>query len=333
MASIAIIGQGYMANAHAAAWANAGQGDAIKYICTPRPKEGAVAAAAKAKYISDLEIVLNDPDVKYVSITTPTLTHKEISLALLAAGKHVLLEKPIAFTLSDALEIEAASKKSSGSLMLAHVVRFFLGYQKLHEATVRGDLGKVLSVQARRFSPKPTWAAWLGDESQSGGMLLDFSIHDFDQINLYLGKPIEVFTLQTSPTGPAEITIKYEGGGVGQVQSFMNAAPGVPFTSTIDLLGTDGIAHYEFSAISATEESSSGNSAGVNSWHVFSAGGNTVEQIPSDDPYGRQVAYFFDQAKRGGKYDLISTHDAISALKVSLAAKQSLKEGRPVSIA
>jgi len=163
--------------------------------------------------------------------------------------------------------------------------------------------------------------------------LLDFSIHDFDQINLYLGKPIEVFTLQTSPTGPAEITIKYEGGGVGQVQSFMNAAPGVPFTSTIDLLGTDGIAHYEFSAISATEESSSGNSAGVNSWHVFSAGGNTVEQIPSDDPYGRQVAYFFDQAQRGGKYDLISTHDAISALKVSLAAKQSLKEGGPVSIA
>jgi len=76
MASIAIIGQGYMANAHAAAWANAGQGDAIKYICTPRPKEGAVAAAAKAKYISDLEIVLNYPDVKYVSVTTPTLTHK-----------------------------------------------------------------------------------------------------------------------------------------------------------------------------------------------------------------------------------------------------------------
>ena len=333
MASIAIIGQGYMANAHAAAWANAGQSDAIKYICTPRPKEGAVAAATKAKYVSDLEIVLNDPDVKYVSVTTPTLTHKEISLALLAAGKHVLLEKPIAFTVSDTLEIEAAAKKSSGSLMLAHVVRFFLGYQKLHEASVRGDLGKVLSVQARRFSPKPTWAAWLGDESQSGGMLLDFSIHDFDQINLYLGKPIEVFTLQTSPTGPAEITIKYEGGGVGQVQSFMNAAPGVPFTSTIDLLGTDGIAHYEFSAISATEESSSGNSAGVNSWHVFSAGGNTVEQIPSDDPYGRQVAYFFEQAQRGGKYDLISTHDAISALKVSLAAKQSLKEGRPVSIA
>ena len=149
---------------------------------------------------------------------------------------------------------------------------------------------------------------------------------------MYLGKPIEVFAMQTDPTGPADITVKYENGGVGQVQSFMNAAPGVPFTSTIDLLGTSGIAHYEFSAISATEESSAGNSAGVNSWHVFSSKGNTVNQIPTDDPYGRQIKYFYDQAKAGGKYDLTPTPSAIAALQVSLAAKASLKEGRPVSI-
>ena len=225
-----------------------------------------------------------------------------------------------------------AASKSSGSLMIAQVVRFFLGYQKLREVSESGELGKLLSVHARRFSPKPTWATWLGDESQSGGMLVDFSIHDFDQINMYLGKPVEVFAAQTSQSGPAEITVKYEGGGVGQVQSFMNAAEGVPFTSTIDLLGTSGIAHYEFSAISATEESSSGNNAGVNSWHVFSSKGNTVEQIASDDPYGRQVKYFFDQASSGGKYDLSPTPSAIAALQVCLAAKASLKEGRPVAI-
>jgi len=138
--------------------------------------------------------------------------------------------------------------------------------------------------------------------------------------------------MQTSPSGPAEITIKYADGGVGQVQSFMNAAPGVPFTSTIDLLGTKGIGHYEFSAISATEESSAGNSAGVNRWHLFSSTGNTVGQIASDDPYGRQIAYFLEQARSGGKYELISTTAAISALQVSLAAKQSLKENRPVPI-
>jgi len=321
-----------MANAHAAAWARAGQADSIKYICTPRPKEGSVPAATRAHYISDLNVISNDDDIKFVSVCTPTPSHKEIAVALLAAGKHVLLEKPLALTIQDARVIAEATANSSGSLMVAHVVRFFLGYQRLHEISQSGELGKLLSVHARRFSPKPTWATWLGDESQSGGMLVDFSIHDFDQLNSYLGVPVEVFAAQTSSLGPAEITVKYAGGGVGQVQSFMDASAGVPFTSTIDLLGTEGIAHYEFSAISATEESSSSSSAGVNSWHVFSSKGTTIEQIATDDPYGREIKYFFDQARAGGSYELSPMSAAVSALQVCLAAKASLKEGRPVSI-
>jgi len=138
--------------------------------------------------------------------------------------------------------------------------------------------------------------------------------------------------MQNTPTSPAEITIKYEGGGVGNVQSFMNAGEGVPFTSTIDLLGTKGIAHYEFSAISATEESTAGNNVAVNSWHIFSSMGNTFGQIESDDPYGHQVQYFFEQASSGGKYVLSPTDTAISALQVCLAAKTSLKESGPVAI-
>lgn len=152
MASVAIIGQGYMGNAHAAAWASAGQADSIKYICTPRPKEGSVPAAKNAKYITDLDIILRDPDVKYVSVCTPTPTHKDIAVALLAAGKHVLLEKPVALTVADAKVVAEAATKSSGSLMVAHVVRFFLGYQKLRGIHQSGQLGNLLSVHARRFS-------------------------------------------------------------------------------------------------------------------------------------------------------------------------------------
>ena len=333
MSAIAIIGQGYMGNAHSAAWASAGQADAIKYICTPRPKEGSVPVATKAHYISDLDVILKDSDVKFVSVCTPTPTHKEIAFALLAAGKHVLLEKPIALTLADAKAIADAAAKSSGSLMVAHVVRFFLGYQKLRAASDSGELGTVFSVHARRFSPKPSWATWLGDETQSGGMLVDFSIHDFDQLNMYLGNPVEVFAMQTSPSGPAEITVTYENGGIGQVQSFMDITEGVPFTSTIDLLGTKGLAHYEFSAVSATEESSAGNDAGVNGWHVFSSKANTVERIATDDPYGRQVKYFFEQASTSGTYDVSPTAAAVAALQVSLAAKAALKEGRSIAIA
>ncbi|HUX65684.1 MAG TPA: Gfo/Idh/MocA family oxidoreductase [archaeon] len=332
MSSIAIIGQGYMGNAHATAWASIGKTDSIKYICTTHPKEGSVLAASKARYISELEIILKDKDVEFVSVCSPTPTHRNIAIALLNAGKHVLLEKPIALTLPDAMAVADAASKSSGSLMIAQVVRFFLGYQKLRSAYDQGQLGTVLSVHARRLSPKPTWATWMSDESQSGGMLVDFSIHDFDQLNFYLGRPVDVFTMQSSPTGPAEITIRYENGGIGQVQSFMNNSVDVPFTSTIDLLGTKGLGHYEFSAVSATEESKDSISTSVNGVHVFSTGTNTFDQIDSDDPYGRQIAYFWQQATAGLPYDVSPTSAAITALQVALTAKQSLKEARVVSL-
>jgi predicted dehydrogenase len=332
MSSIAIIGQGYMGNTHATAWASAGKADSIKYICTAHPKEGSVSAASEAEYISDLEIVLKDKDVEFVSVCTPTPTHRNIAISLLKAGKHVLLEKPIALTLSDATAVAEAANNSLGSLMIAQVVRFFSGYQKLRYAYDDGQLGTVLSVHARRFSSKPTWATWMSDESQSGGMLVDFSIHDFDQLNIYLGKPVEVFAMQSFPAGPAEITVRYENGGVGQVQSFMNNSAGVPFTSTIDLLGTAGLGHYEFSAATATQESKSSTSANVNSIHVFSTKGNTFEQIDSDDPYGRQIAYFWQQAVAGLPYDASPTTASITALQVALAAKQSIKESRLVSL-
>jgi predicted dehydrogenase len=332
MSSIAIIGQGYMGNTHATAWASTGKADAIRYICTSHPKQGSVSAATEAEYISDLEIVLKDQDVEFVSVCTPTPTHRNIAISLLKAGKHVLLEKPIALTLSDATAIAEAASNSSGSLMIAQVVRFFSGYQKLRSAYDQGQLGTVLSVHARRLSSKPTWAAWMGDESQSGGMLVDFSIHDFDQLNIYLGKPVEVFAMQSSPDGPAEITVRFENGGIGQVQSFMNNSTGLPFTSTIDLLGTEGLGHYEFSAATATEESKNSTDASVNSIHVFSTKGNTVEQIDSDDPYGRQVAYFWQRAVAGLPYVTSPTTASITALQVALAAKQSIKEARLVSL-
>ena len=332
MSSIAIIGQGYMANAHATAWAAIGQADAIKYVCSPRPTAGSVPAATCAQYVADLDAVLADEAVRFVSVCTPTPTHRDIALALLAAGKHVLLEKPIALSVEDGLAIADAANRSTGSLMVAQVVRFFAGYQRLREARDAGRFGDVLSVRARRLSPKPDWAAWMKDEEQSGGMLIDFSTHDIDQLNLFLGRPIEVYATQAGPSAPAEITVRYHDGGVGHVESFMNNSAGVPFTSTIDVLGAAALGHYEFSAVSATKESAESSGANVNSWHVFSAAGNTVQEIRADDPYGRQIAYFWKQASSGKAFEVAPVEAAIVSLEVALAAKRSLREGLPMAI-
>ena len=201
MHGIAIVGGGNMGRTHARAWSELGLGRDIRYICTPSPGAD-FPHAPSARFVTDFDEVLADPEVDIVSVCTPTPSHRDLAVRALGAGKHVLLEKPIALSTDDAEAIAAAAAESSGILMVAHVVRFFDGYQRVRGEAESGRLGELRHVRATRMSPAPTWASWLADESRSGGMLVDFAIHDFDQLNLFLGHPVAVTTVQAGSARP-----------------------------------------------------------------------------------------------------------------------------------
>lgn len=226
MTGIAIIGQGYMGQTHAAAYTAAGRGADIRYVYTPRPAPP-FQAAPDAELVTDLGVILDDPSVSVVSVCTPTTTHREIAVPLLKAGKNVLLEKPIALSLEDALAIKEAADASPGVLMVAQVVRFFEGHRVLRSDVASGRLGRILSARARRLINRPDWAKWWHDESKSGGAIVDPAVHDFDQMNLYLGRPVAVTSTAVTSYGPFETTIEYADGGIGQVLSHADL-PRVP---------------------------------------------------------------------------------------------------------
>lgn len=302
MVTIAIVGQGYMGRTHAEAWSELGLGERIRYVCTPHPG-AAFAHAPAARFVTDLETVLADPEVDILSVCTPTPSHADIAIRALDAGKNVLLEKPVALTVADAHAIAAAAERSSGTLMVAQVVRFFGGYRMLRESVQAGRLGGVLSVRARRLSAKPTWAAWIGDESVSGGVLVDFAIHDFDQANLFLGTPVSVRSVRGGGSGPVETTIEYAGGGIGQVLTYADMAPDFPFASSIEIVGSTGADGYQL-----------------------------PRPADADTPYTSQAAYFLECVRTGVPPLLCPTESAILALQVSLAARQSLATGSAVAI-
>ena len=197
--------------------------------------------------MTDLDVVLTDPHVDIVSVCTPTPTHPDIAIRALRAGKNVLLEKPIALTVEQALAIAEAAEASGAVLMVAHVVRFFAGYRALKREADAGRFGRILSVRARRISAPGEQAPWMRDESQSGGILVDFGIHDFDQVNLYLGTPVAVTAVRAGASGPIETTVEYADGGIGQVLTHLSMPAGTPFTTSIELIGTGGLADYHFS--------------------------------------------------------------------------------------
>jgi predicted dehydrogenase len=279
----------------------------------------------RARFVTDLDMVLRDPDVDIVSVCTPTPTHAEIAIRCLEAGKNVLLEKPIALTLADAGAIREVAATSSGVLMVAHVVRFFDGYRAIREQVDAGSFGTILTACAERISPAPKPSTWWHDESKSGGVLVDFSIHDFDQLNLFLGRPLAVSARRARTDGPFEITVDYEGGGSGQVLSFMGMPAGLSFASSIELLGSLGLADYRFSG-------APGEAAGGDGYRVMTGSSAETRPVADSNPYAAQAQYFLDCVERGADPDFCPADAAVLALAVSLAARESFATGRQVEV-
>lgn len=329
MTTIAIVGAGYMGRTHAEAWASLGLAQNIKYIASRRVGEPMEHAPA-AEHITDIDTVLNDPEVDVVSICTPTRTHRDIAVRMLEAGKNVVLEKPLALTVDDALAIREAAERADGKLMIAHVVRFFDGYRRLRDDVAAGELGSILSARARRYSSRPDWAEWLHDESQSGGMIVDFAIHDFDQMNLFLGEPVRVTCAARGALGPVETTIEYRDGGIGQVLSFTDLPATSPFSSSIGIIGTEGYADYEFAAGAPTEHAD--DASNVSRYRTAGRSGPVGVDLAADNPYGRQLEYFLECIAAGTAPAECTIDDAVRALEVALAASASLRAGTPVLV-
>lgn len=157
---------------------------------------GGFAAEGVATY-TDPERLLADPRVKIVSVCTHTDTHVDLAVRALEAGKHVLVEKPVAVAGAEVrvvTEAAARARMKFGTLcMPGMVMRFWPGWDWL-EARVRdGTLGAVKSAVFSRVGAGPSWSPeFYRDISRSGGALVDLHIHDADIVYWLFGKPREV---------------------------------------------------------------------------------------------------------------------------------------------
>lgn len=146
-----------------------------------------------AKY-TDYRQLLADPQIDLVDICLPTDQHEEVTLAALAAGKHVLVEKPIAIELEAADRMAAAANKAGRLLMVAHVLPFFPEFRYAREAIESGRYGKLRSAFFRRVITPPDWSSDMQDFRKLGGWGVDLHIHDNHYIGLVCGVPRAVFS-------------------------------------------------------------------------------------------------------------------------------------------
>ncbi|MCA9322197.1 MAG: Gfo/Idh/MocA family oxidoreductase [Planctomycetes bacterium] len=140
-------------------------------------------------FASPDELLAHD-DIDSVSICTRTNTHVDLAIQALEAGKHVLVEKPVALRSEEVERLQAAQLRSGRVCMPAMCMRFWPGWDWLLDAIRSRRYGKVRSAAFRRLASPPAWSRdFYGDARESGGALFDMHVHDADFIVAAFGAP------------------------------------------------------------------------------------------------------------------------------------------------
>lgn len=140
---------------------------------------------------SDWKDLIADPAVTIVDVCTPVESHLEIGLAAIAAGKHVIVEKPITIDLKDADKLVKAAAKEDVRLFVAQSLPFFPEYVWLRKTISEYRYGKVIAAHFKRVICPPPWLS-ADDFPKMGGWGIDLHVHDNHLITLLFGKPERV---------------------------------------------------------------------------------------------------------------------------------------------
>ena len=140
---------------------------------------------------TDYNKMIKCEELDMIDICTPSFLHAEMAMKLLKKGYHVLCEKPMTLNAKDAKRVCAVAKAEDKNFMVAHVVRFMAPYMYLRNVIESCELGRLIRLDMKRISSIPTWSweDWMRDETLSGGVVTDLSIHDFDFVQSIFGLP------------------------------------------------------------------------------------------------------------------------------------------------
>lgn len=326
MTGVALLGAGFMADTHARCYEALRERAQVGVVCgldTDRAADLAERLGARA--VSDWEAALAEPGVEAVDVCLPTPLHRPVAERALAAGLHVLVEKPVALTLEDADAIGAAAEASGRVLMVGHVLRFMPEIAELRRLIATGDLGGPLAASALRLSAPPDWNDWMLDPTQSGGSLVDLAIHDFDVLAALLGPARRVHARSAAGGAHIMALVEHEH-GEGAVEG-SHAMPGsYAFTANLRVLCEGGVLEHRFVA-GAGDAVSDSDVASVLGIHP--RGGEARRFTAPGDPWQAEIEHFLDCVGTGAPPADGSFEQARAALAVALAARRSLASGEP----
>ncbi len=333
-----LVGYGAWGRLHAQSIAKAPNAELAVICCSGDDS----AASAKADYpdaaiLRDYRDLIRADDVDVVDVVVPNHLHAEIGLAALDAGKHVLLEKPLANTLADCDRLCAAAARGPGVLSVGHELRLSSQWRLIKELIDAGAIGRprYANFSLFRFPFRTGTRGWRYEQDQVGSWLLEEAVHFYDLLLWYfegVGRPTAVRTVGNTRTGSSAMS---------ETATTTLAFPGGPYAVVSQCLL--GFEHHFTMEIAGDEGS-------IRTWwsgakdrtlqpkfelKVQRAGSDRCETLPLD--MSGEVFELEQQIEKtvtaiGQRRPLVSGPEARRCVYVCLQAERSMREEREIAL-
>ncbi|MBX3011035.1 MAG: Gfo/Idh/MocA family oxidoreductase [Caldilineaceae bacterium] len=272
------------------------------------------------------EMLAAHPEIDAVIVSASEWAHREPVLAALAAGKAVLVEKPMAIAEADAVAMVQQAQQSGACLMVCHTLRFDLRFAAMRQAVANGEIGDVLHLYARRNAPQ------IAVERVLGRFPLAYWLapHDIDMMLWTTNSPVTKVMAYSRAGGKARedfiiAVLTFANGAIGVLESSWGtpAVTGRLQTELFTVRGTAGAAEVL------------GQENGV---AVYRAGNppqypdTSYAPLLHDEQDGsfRRLFHHFVAVLREGRTPVVTGRDGLAAIRVATAINRSLTEGREI---
>jgi predicted dehydrogenase len=336
--NIGIIGYGWVSGAHIAA-INATSHAQVTAVYSSRPQDPAVLSARHGGSIAchtDLQVMLADPSIHAVSICSYPNQHADHIVAAAAAGKHLIIEKPLALTLSDTRRVVAAIKLAKVRSCVCFECRFSSQLLATKAVIDQGLLGQLHYGEVDYYHGIGPWYGqfrWNTTQEAGGSSLLSAGCHAMDALLLCMGGEVESVTSQATnskssdfvaykyPTTSVSV-LRFSNGSLGKVASVIDCVQ--PYYFHTHLIGSEG-------SLLDNKFHSTRLAVDKGRWSELSMKLLDSGDV-SDHPYQLQFQAFFDALERDQDMALTSLDQTLKSHLAVLAADLSAQENRPVRL-
>jgi len=312
---------------------------ACRVVMAADPDETARRAARERWGIThltaDYQEVLRSPEVELVLILTPVPLHGPITRAALAAGKHVLVEKPLALSLDEAQAIVTRAQHGPGYLVCAPHIILSKTYQAMWQHIAQGTIGRPLSARAFSGTSGPDWAAWFYRHG-GGGALFDLGVYALTSLTGLLGPARRV-----SAWAGVAIPERTIGGKRITVEAEDNVHVTLDFGAAVYATLTTGFTIQESRAAGIEVYGSTGTiqmigadwaPSGYDLWQSSSGAWQSYRDLDEDWSYMDGLRHLVACIRRGVP-PLIRPDQAYHVLEIMLKAREAAGDGQARVIA